>query len=159
MPPIYYPIAMHSLAGLSVLGDELATEDGAIWKISRYDAPKTFTWAANDPLIITQNHRWFSKYNYRIINQITGESLESNLFLGPYTNGAFTNYITRIDHFYGYVVLSNGTQWRISDSDLYILDTWNLDDPIIIGSNSGYDSSCQTLLINTVHSDVRAEQI
>ncbi len=157
-PTIYYPEGTHLMQKLSISGDEVETEDGAVWKISRYDAYKTFSWAANDPLIITQNHRWFSKYNYRIINQVTGESLESNLSLGPYINGTYTNYVTGLDHFYGYVFLSNGTRFRVSTNDLDILDTWNLDDPIIIGSNSGYDSSCSFLLINTVRADVRAEQ-
>ncbi len=163
-PPIYYPTAVHNLIGVSALGDSIELEDGSVWKISRYEGHRALTWHSNDPLTITQNHRWFSSYNYRIINQNTGACLEANLFLGPLEHGHRTLYITGIDRSSGDLILANGagetTQWELSSGDLDLFQNWALHDAIIIGQNSGWDSNSEAILINVnVNHCVRARQI
>ncbi len=162
-PPLYYPVSMHSLIGVSALGDSVELEDGSVWKISRYDGYKALGWRSNDPLTITQNHRWFSIYAYRIINQNTGACLEANLFLGPLEHGQHTLYITGIDRISGDLVVTNGSgesiRWEISSSDIAAFQNWDLHDAIIIGQNSGWNTDCESLLINfNMNNSARAKQ-
>jgi len=158
-PSIYYPSGVHYITTIFAFENRVEMEDGAVWTISRYDAPKLMRWLQDHPIIITQNHRWFSKYNYRIVNQVTGESLEANLFQGPFLYGFYTRYIASLDLYSGYAFLNDGTQWRISPYDAFLFDQFRVNDVIIIGHNSGYDSSCQGLLINVnMNESVRAEQ-
>jgi hypothetical protein len=158
-PPVYFPSGAHCLSSISAFGDSLELEDGSTWKISHYDAKKVLSWGAQDPIIITQNHRWFSDFNYRIINQSTGSSLEANLQFGPIKNGPYTRYVTSLDFARGEVILSDQTRWQISDDGIYNFNNWMLLDAVIIGSNSGWDSSCEALLINvTMNESVTAQQ-
>ena len=162
-PLRYLPIAAHQLQGVSSLGDSVELEDGSVWKISRYDSPSALTFRSDDILIITQNHRWFSQYNYRIINQQTGIALEANLFLGPQTNNQYTWYVTAIDRIDGDLILTNGfgqpTRWEISWHDESLFQNWAVNDAVIIGQNTGWDSRSESLLINVnMDQSVRARQ-
>ena len=158
-PPVYYSPGMHRLAAVSAFGDSVELEDGSVWKVSPYDASKVAFFTSQDPIVITQNHRWFSKYQYKLINQSTGASLETNLHLGPIKDGAYTLYVIGVDTIRGEVILSDQTRWGISSYDFSDFQDWILYDAIIIGHNSGWDSGCQGLLINvTLNSSVRAEQ-
>lgn len=162
-PSFYLPPSAHWLAGVSVLGDSLELNDGSIWKVSRYDEYKVLGWRSNDPLIITQNHRWFSNYQYRIINQATGSTLETNLFLGPLQYGEHTFYVHGIDYCQGSLILTNAfgdmSYWEISDFDLDPFQDWSPSDPVIIGQNSGWDAERNALLINVaIDNFVRARQ-
>lgn len=163
-PPLYFSASMHCLIGVSALGDSVELEDGSVWKISRYDGYKALNWRSNDPLTITQNHRWFSSYSYRIVNQNNGACLEANLFLGPHEHGQYTLYITGIDRTSGELVVTNGSgesiRWEISSSDFTIFQNWALHDAIIIGQNSGWDYESEALLINVnMNNSARAKQI
>lgn len=163
-PPLYYPASMHVLIGVSALGDSVEFEDGSVWKICRYDGYKALTWRSNDPLTITQNYRWFSNYSYRIVNQSTGICLEANLFLGPHSYGQHTLFITGIDRVAGDLIIANGNgesiRWEIASGDIAAFQSWALHDAIIIGQNSGWDMSCEGLLINVnMNNSVRAKQI
>ena len=156
-PPVYFAPGMHSLTGS--FGDRLSIEDGSGWIISPYDAPKLARWGAQDPLIITQNHRWFSRYTYKIINQATGSAVEANLYSGPTRDNPYTRYIMAIDSSRGELMLSDQTRWLISNLDEYGFRDWVLYDAVIIGYNSGWDSSCEGLLINVnMNQKVRARQ-
>ena len=158
-PPVYFSPGMHCLSSVAAFGDSLEIEDGSVWKISSYDAPKVASWGAQDPILITQNHRWFSKYNYRIINQATGAALEANLFLGPIKDGTYTRYIMSIDTARGELILNDNTRWAVSSLDEFGFKDWVLYDAVIIGYNSGWDSSCQGLLINVnMNQCIRAQQ-
>ncbi len=147
-PEIYFPLGMHCLLSVSAFGDSLDIEDGSRWKIAPSDASKVASWGSQDPLIITQNHDWFSRYNYRIINHATGGILLANLHLGPFQNGPFTRYILSINTILGEIVLTDHTRWRISALDNDAMSNWHVNDAIIIGYNTGLDTDCQGLLIN-----------
>lgn len=158
-PPVYFSQGMHCVSAVDAFGNSLELEDGSVWQISPYDAPKVAHWKSQDPILITQNHRWFSKYNYRLINQTTGAVLESNLHLGPIKNGIYTRYIMSIDLSRGEVVLSDHTRWQISSLDECSFQDWMLYDAVIIGYNSGWDSNSEGLLINVnMNQWVRAAQ-
>jgi len=158
-PPVYYPNTYHWLIAVSALGDQVEFEDGSVWKINSYDGYKALNWRSNDPLTITQNSRWFSSYTYKIINKNTGTSIEANLFLGPIKNGEYTRYILAIDPTRGEVMLTDSTHWEVSSGDSYVFRDWAINDSIILGSNTGWDSSCEAILINvTMNNFVRAKQ-
>ena len=161
-PPVYFPVSAHWLSSVSVTGDSLELEDGSMWKISHYDGRKVLSWRLNDPLIITQNHRWFSNYKYRIINQHTGGILEANLFLGPVVYGEHTLYVCALDAFEDLLLIdSRGeiTRWEIASNDRWIFQNWALNDAVIIGQNSGWDADYECILINiNINEFVRARQ-
>lgn len=153
-----YSYAEHYIHGISYHGEQVELEDGSVWKVSCCDRYKVSAWDSRDPITITQNTSWFSSYAYRLINQFTGSSVEANLFLGPVVNGLYTHYINWIDYS-GAVMLTDGSQWQISLRDLSTFRYWAYDDTIIIGTNSGWDGSCNAILINvTMNNFVRAHQ-
>jgi len=147
-PAVYFPASTHWLSAVSGLGDTVELEDGSVWKINSYDSYKALNWRSNDPLAITQNNRWFSSFNYRIINKNTGASIEGNLFLGPVEKGPHTRYIVAIDKSHKEIQLSDNTRWEISYLDSSIFKDWALGDAIVIGVNSGWDSGSEALLVN-----------
>lgn len=164
-PPVYYSSAHHWLTAVTVLDNSeytLELEDGSVWKISSYDGVKALNWRANDPLTITQNNRWFSRHDYRIVNKSNGTSVEATLFLGPIELGEFSRFIIGIDYAKGEILLSDSTQWEISYLDSSIFKDWALNDYIIIGTNSNtsfWDSGSDALLINVnVNNASRAKQ-
>ncbi len=158
-PPVYFSPGMHCLTAVSAFGDSVEIEDGSVWKISPHDAPKVSSWGSQDPIITTQNHRWFSKYQYKLINQSTGSTLEANLYLGPIKDGSYTRYVIAVDSSRHELILNDQTRWRISSYDLLSFQEWMLHDAVIIGHNSGWDSECQGLLINVnMNQCIRAEQ-
>jgi hypothetical protein len=158
-PPVYYPSAVHWLIAVSGIGDSVELEDGSVWKINSHDGYKAVQWLSSDPLTITQNHRWFSRYSYRIVNQNTGSSLEANLYLGPIRNGEHTRYIEAIDLAQGALLLSDRTHWEVSYLDLAEFRNWAHGDAVIIGINSGWDSHSESLLINVnMNNFIRVKQ-
>jgi hypothetical protein len=158
-PMAYFPLGMHCLLSVSAAGYSLDIEDGSRWQISPTDAPKLASWGSQDPLIITQNHNWFSNYNYRIINHATGSTLYANLANGPIKNGPYTHYIQSVNSCTGEIVLNDLTSWQVSFLDQASIYDWYINDAVIIGYNSGWDTDCQGLLINVTKKDhVRAAQ-
>jgi hypothetical protein len=164
-PPIYYSNSHHWLNAVTVLDSNqytLELEDGSVWKVNSYDGSKALNWRANDPLTITQNNRWFSRHNYRIINKSNGTSVEANLFLGPVERGEYSRFIIGIDHSRREIQLSDSTHWEISYLDASIFKDWALSDYIIIGTNSDtsiWDSGSDALLINVnLNNSTRAKQ-
>lgn len=164
-PPIYYSNSHHWLVAVTVLDNNqhtLELHDGSVWKLNSYDGVKALNWRANDPLTITQNNRWFSKHDYRIINKSNGTSVEANLHLGPIELGQHSRFIISIDHSRREMMLSDNTHWEISYLDTSILKDWALNDYIIIGTNSNtsiWDSGSDALLINVnLNNSTRAKQ-
>lgn len=164
-PPIYYSSSHYWLTAVTVLDNNQYTlefQDGSVWKINSYDGVKALNWRANDPLTITQNNRWFSKHDYRIINKSNGTSVEANLFLGPIENGQYSRFIIGIDHNKREIMLSDNTHWEISYLDSSIFKDWALSDYVIIGTNSNtsiWDSGSDALLINVnLNNSTRAKQ-
>jgi len=158
-PPVYYSTNIHWFIAASAFGDSVELEDGSVWKVNRYDGYKALNWRMNDPLLITQNTRWFSSYNYRIVNQNTGTSIEANLFLGPIQNGEFTHYIVAIEPIRRILMLNDNTHWEVSSYDTSIFRDWAIGDAVITGYNSGWDSSSEGVLINVnMNNFIRVKQ-
>lgn len=156
---IYFPNFCHRIVVLSVFGDSVGIEDGSIWQVSPFDTDLVHCWCADDVVTITQNRHWFSSYQYRIVNKNNGASIAVNLSLGPIIDGEHSLQITNIDHYNDLLVLSDRSQWKISSRDRYLFSEWTLGDYIILGVNSGWDSSCPFILINSnMNNHLRAKQ-
>jgi len=158
-PATYYSVHVHQLAAVSPWGDTVEIEDGSVWQVHPSHAYKVLGWLTSDSLTITQNTSWFSRYNYRIINKRTNQSVEVNLSLGPLTNGPYTRYIVAADLDRKEIMLNDNTHWAISWFDTSTFNKWALNDAIIIGINSGFDHKCESILINVTNNDsLRAHQ-
>jgi len=156
----YFPPSCHWMTAFSALGDALETEDGACWGIEpSYFKSDVFYWSSRDPLTLTQNHNWFSSYPYKFVNLNTGGSVAVHLSLGPILENPHCKLIAQLD-FHRYVaVLTDGSRWEICPRDASLFFKWILNDCIIIGSNSGWESNYNSILINTnMYQHVRARQ-
>lgn len=147
-PSVYYPASCHWMMKVSAFGDSLEIEDGSVWEINSKDGSTALKWKMKDPLTITQNSRWFSKHNYKVVNTTNSQSIEVNLKLGPYENGQYTYYITFMDRRKGEVGLTDGSNWEICKRDVATFRNWREGQAVIIGVNSGWESSYNILLIN-----------
>lgn len=144
-----HPGAFHRADYISIFGDSIELEDGSIWSVRGSDAYKTLNWLPSDLIVITPNHSWFSVYNFRLTNQNTGVSVESNLNLGPIYNGPFTHWIVSIDYYHDVVYLEDGSVWNMSYYDGSIVRKWVVNDTVIIGINDSWLSATRpNILIN-----------
>ncbi len=158
-PSYYYPPSCHWMSALSVMGDSLELEDGAVWKTDQRALSDIFYWTSSDPLVLTQNQEWFSTFQYRLINLNTGGGVPVNLFLGPVLANSHAKFLSHFDFQQGVAFLTDGTRWEICPRDYSKFYQWILDDCILIGSNSGWESTYDCILINSnMNHFVRARQ-
>lgn len=158
--PSYYSSAnSHWMTALSHTGDSVELEDGAVWKTDIRALSDLFYWSPSDPLALTQNQEWFSFYHYRLINLTTGGSVPVNLFLGPVLANSHAKFLAQFDFLRGVAVLTDGTRWEICPRDYSHFCQWIANDCILIGTNSGWESSYDSILINSnMNHHVRARQ-
>ena len=143
----------------AMVDDDLEIEDSSIWQLDNWQGAVN-DWQTDDLLIITQNPIWYSSYRYRIINRNVGSSVGANLGMAPDEGSEFSLFITAIDPIQQEVSLSDGTQWSVSNRDKVVLSDWLLEDTIIVGFNSGWDSSKEHILINAnLNNFIRAQQL
>ncbi|MBM3208123.1 MAG: hypothetical protein FJZ57_05900 [Chlamydiae bacterium] len=121
-------------------------EDGSRWKLS--STYNLRSWKSNDTVTITPNHNTSSEYNYYVVNKSTGGYTEANLILGPVARGPLTHWAIGFDFTKNQVFLENDSCWKISENDAYIMQEWEPNDTIIIGSNDSWFSSFDAILIN-----------
>jgi len=156
---IYVPNSCHWVVALSAIGDSVSIEDGSIWQANPFNSYAVLSWYLNDIVTITQNQSWFSSYQYLLVNKNNGTSVAVNLSLGPIIFCEHSLQIIDIDPFNGILVLSDQSHWKISSLDYYLFSEWALRDYIILGVNSGWDSSSPYLLINSnMNNHIRAKQ-
>lgn len=149
----YNPVTTHGgsyhyYLNIGRSGNIIELDDESVWVINSADTSKSLDWLPNDVLTIRPNHRWFSSYNYRIKNQSTGSSVTCNLSLNPILKNPRTHWITGV---YGTrIVLEDGSIWNMSRWDEGILQKWQVNDIVIIGTNDGwFRGSNPNILINT----------
>lgn len=147
-PKVYLPQDGHYLINASTQRKAITLEDGTVWKVRNSDLWKLLNWKSNDFLFITQNNSWFSSFQYQIINHVSHESIEVYLYEGPVINGEHTNYIFAMDLDVGEIVFDNNACWKLCEADYSIYQKWGVNDPIIIGINTGWRSEYTHILIN-----------
>lgn len=144
-------------------------DDGSQWVHDRADAYILRNWKIGDNIVITPKQQYVvgSNYQYMITNTALGESINVNLFLGPRSFGQRTFWVTGIDKNLGKIYVLNGigerTVWEISNSDMYLVKDWKVNDTIVIGENDSwlwYFSSYNQIIINVnMNHYVRAKNI
>jgi hypothetical protein len=136
----------------------LELEDGSQWKVADGDYLELLSWGNGDIVEISP-HYFSSSYSYYITNRDTGSYVRGNLVNAPLRESPYAVTITgtKYRHFFS---LSNGSSWKISSSDLYLVHNWYVDDLVIIGNNSEWFSSYTHILIN-IHTNtfVRVQKI
>ncbi len=144
-----HPHAIHFCVARTQEGDLLEIEDGSQWRVKLSEIYKVQQWISSDPLTIQPNNAWFSNFGYKIINQVTGTSVQVNLSAGPLYASSYRHWVVDIDDFNGIVWLENGTSWHFSAGDSAVVGRWDINDTVIVGSNRGLSSwSYPCILIN-----------
>lgn len=153
--------ALHRPIAVTPMGDEVTLEDGAVWRIRSYDWADTRNWLATDQILVTQNVSWFSIYDYVLINQSSGATVQANLQFQPNYLTGYARMITGFNDIYNYIYLDDGSIWEISYSDRDSMMKWCLNDMVIIGVNDGWDKySRPNILINaTINQYLRTKCI
>jgi hypothetical protein len=144
-----HPGALHYPASVSYFGATVTLGDGSMWNIYSGDRYLTLNWYISDLVLILPNHNLFSIYNYCLVNQQTGVSVQANLAVGPYYNGMNTYWIVAFDDYNNQVCLNDGSIWSVSSLDSYCLKSWYSNDTLIMGFNDDFYSSIRpNILIN-----------
>lgn len=143
--------ALHSVNYFTLSHDTITLEDYSNWVIYSGDRWKTWTWFASDAIVILPNDALFPLYDYKMVNQNTGDSIEVDLVVGPLVGLDY--YIVAIDTF-GYLYLNDGSYWRISAFDSAIMSNWKVGESVIIGVNNGFLNLANPNILINVNRDV-----
>lgn len=143
-----HPGTFHFAITVDFIAKQIQLEDGSIWNISAKDIYKVLDWSIRDIVVITPNSEWFpGPYNFRLVNQSTGDSIavQLGLFLTPFYHTTYNYQILCIDDANQRIWLNDGSCWDIAFWD-YSYE-WQVGDTIIIGANPN-SLTKPTLLIN-----------
>lgn len=142
----YFPVAV------STSGDEVTLLDGSVWQIRTWDREQTRTWLATDEIIILPNNSFFSFYDYKLFNQMTGAEVEANMLISPMLGTTYTRQILGFNDANNYIYLSDNSVWTISPNDYHLYKKWAVGDIVMIGSNQGWDANIRpNILINATY--------
>lgn len=145
------PISYHMVAGVDPDARYIQIEDQSQWKISESDVYTAMTWSPGQFVLITPNRRWFSEYDYFLTNQVTGTYVSANLLRGPLHDSPYAHHISGTDcnkRGKKVIMLDNKTYWSVSSDDHYVVDGWEINDMVIIGTNDTWFTSYDTILID-----------
>lgn len=154
LPPLVFDHNIHSIVGLSVLGDRLIIEDGSEWKIKPEDIQEVSYWKETHPIMIVMNDSFFSSYfqgyRYKMVNVKTNTAIEVKLHLGPILQNQYTLQVAAINPHTCEVIFTDNTLWQCNPSEYYLLDKWLVGDAIIVGTNSRgwFNNTYDYMLIN-----------
>lgn len=154
------------LAQILGSGETIEMEDGTQWRVVPADSYKTKYWRIGQRLVICPNDGYFSSSSgtYYITNKKTGSYVRADLSRGPALAGKYSQWIEGIDFVKGHIFLKSdthkkGTSWIVSSSDQNIFKDWRQSDYVIVGVNSSWISSYDTILINTLENKyIRVQQ-
>jgi hypothetical protein len=127
---------------------EIEIEDGSIFAISPLDHYKLSNWYPQDALLILQG-RDSEPYRFRICNQRNRSTVEADFVAGPIIDSMYKKFIVEINYYGQYLVLNDGSRWRLHSSDYSMWRVWQREDTIIVGTNgSFFNWSNPNILIN-----------
>ncbi len=137
----FAPIASHWIAGF-VDSRTIQLEDGSEWIVHSQDARKILSWRSQDWVSISPNTGIFASSPYYLKNETARSEVHVSPFIGPLAFGTYTFWVTGLDLAEGYVYVINGLSersiWKVSSSDLYLFDHWNINDTLIVGVNTSW---------------------
>ncbi|NGX56655.1 MAG: hypothetical protein K1060chlam5_00898 [Candidatus Anoxychlamydiales bacterium] len=166
LPPLVFSHPLHQLFEVKADGSAIVIEDESVWRIRNGYQKEVLKWTMSDPIILVQNDSyvssWIYGYNYKMINKNTNTAVEVKLHLLPKLNNPYILFVSYIDPIRKEVGLSDGTFWKIDSSQFYLINKWELNDSVVVGSNlyKRWYSNQECILINVaIRSDVRADQV
>lgn len=131
---------------------EITMADGSIWRIRHDDRYQSMGWLKTDEISILPNTNFFSFYDYKLLNRVTGAEIEVNLYKQPVLGAAYTRQIMGVNDTYTHIYLTDGSAWSISPNDEYLYQKWMIGDIIMIGVNTDTDAYIRpNILINATH--------
>lgn len=147
-----HPGSIYYAINFSPSGHEMTLIDGSVWQVRSRDRYQTYSWLKTDEISVLPNTNFFSFYDYKLFNRMTGGEVEVNLVQQPIIGAVYTRQITGTNDNYNYVYLTDGTVWAISPHDEDVFKKWILGDIILIGVNTGTDAYIRpNILINATH--------
>lgn len=156
--PVVVPVhtshqgAIHNLIAVDAQNQWLQIDDASSWYVKPTQARKTAKWNIGDPVILTQNHLPFSKFEYCATNLNKAETVEVKIKGLPDTKDSHTRSIQAIDPVSKTLTLNDGTKWKLESLDYQVYKDWAPNDVVILGINDSIWSkvSYPNLLINVV---------
>lgn len=145
-----HPGAYHSLMYITPANLTVEIEDGSVWVFAPSDLSTVMTWYSTDALVLVPNKTLFSSYDFRLVNLVTGQSIQVILSQAPYYNGPYTHWIVAIDYYRNYVYLEDGSFWNMSSFDSDIVHQWMVNDTVIIGTTDRWLNPDMLINVSTL---------
>jgi hypothetical protein len=136
-------VSAHAIHAISPNGDTIEIENGAVFSVREWDQSTTSRWAKDSPIRLTCNTWGSYRFEYKIVNDLTGESAQANISLAPFLASPNTRRISKITS-NGTVILDDGSFLKVSDKG--IIADW-MDgattpgykgDLVIVGDNDAF---------------------
>lgn len=139
----YSKSSIHTVHSLSPNGDTIEIENGAVFTIRDWDSSTVKKWGKNTPIRLTCNTWGSYKYEFKVVNDITGDTAQANISLAPFVLSPNTRRISKITG-NGIVILDNGAYYQVSDTS--VISGWQdstmtpgyAGDMILVGDNDGF---------------------
>ena len=150
--------SIHSIVGISQIGDYIMLEDGSKWHLNKKNLSDAFLWNEQDPVIIFENdyiRSWFSGFKYKMINRANNGYIEVNLIQGPDPDNICSLKIKNL----------NSNQLLLSDESIFecdltqkdLLEKFQTDDLVIVGCNK---KDFDTIILNIrLNETIKANRI
>ena len=115
----------------------------AVFTVREWDNATVRQWSKNTPIRLTCNTWGSYKYEFKIVNDITGATAQANISLAPFVLSPNTRRISKIAA-NGVVILDNGAYFQVADAG--VISGWQdstmtpgySGDMIIVGDNDGF---------------------
>lgn len=140
------PYSVHYATEISWDSAYITLEDSSVLYVRPADQYRVAYWPVNSQVYVVPNHGYFfgmvrSSYDFCLYNASTGESVEVDIYLGPALYGPYSEWITGIDTYQGYIWLKDGSLVEVHPSDVYLTWNWASNDHLLVGVNDG-SASC-----------------
>ena len=151
---------LHFVHDRSPTGDTIEIENGAVFSVRDWDSSTVASWLKKTEIRITNNSWGSSRYEFKIVNTLTGATAQANISLAPFVASPNTRRIYTINLANGTVTLDNGRTFKVSN--ISTISGWKgietitgyAGDMIIVGDNDswitkGYNSVLFNLNVPT----------
>jgi hypothetical protein len=139
------PYSAHYAVDISWDSALITLEDSSVLYVATPYQYQVARWPLNSQVYIVPNHGYFlglirSSYDFCLYNATTGDTVECNLHLGPALFGPYSEWLTGIDGYNGYLWLKDGRLVEVHPNDVYLLWNWAPNDHTLVGVNDGSGS-------------------
>ncbi len=149
---------LHFIHDRSPTGNTIEIENGAVFIVRDWDSSTVANWSKKAEIRITNNSYGSSRYEFKIVNSLTGATAQANIELAPFTASPNTRRIYAINSLNSTITLDNGRSYKVSKSsvlygwkgkDLLANGEYYLGDMIIVGDNDSWlTGGYNTVLFN-----------